>query len=462
MDSLAKCAIMPLWVGNLEPMEPFMQRSVPSKFGVISVISTAIVLILIMGLAIFSFLTAPEEPLPVKRFDNPISAIAAEQVDPALAIALLAGISETDVIDQAINKSRPGTALATIISSPGLNAKDAAGALLLLGGKFSEQDDIPRAILSYQLAGTLATLSPDLSDTLRADIFLQAGIGLTKLEEPILAKVYLDQAVLVATESTYLQPAYRYSVLEALHKAYLDLDLKEEAIQSLQLSLEPADLSDLPEKPLVLPAVQEIALPTHVQDAEAQRWRAAQFVAKDLVELGGVVRPELLEALRVALLKEDEVKSQYFAESAQAEAQLSGKVNIVQEKIGWQSIKYRVARQGFGVSLVPEWEAAAEQIQADLAASYQELYRFYDDIIVAIPLASDIDRAKEEALRRQVLAGQLGHYPDYPGEELKLRLLQASATLIETQPNTELRVSYLSVDDADYYTLISDQDVLNQ
>lgn len=444
------------------PMEPFMQRAAPSKFGVISIISTVIVLILIMGLAIFSFLVEPAEPEPVETFDNPILAVGPEHIDPALAVALLAGISTTDVINQAINKARPGTGLATLISSPDLAAPEAAGDFLLLGEKFANQDNEARAKLSYQLAGTMATLSPDLSDTLRADIFLQSGIGLTALDEPVLAKVYLDQAFLVATESTYLQAAYRQSILEALHKAYLALDLREEARRSLERSLQPPNLAALPERPLVLPAVQKVAFPGQVQAAEAQRWQAAQAVAKELVELGGTTNPETLAALRNALLYEDQIKILFFDESFEAEKQLSAKVNILQAKISWQSIKYRIARRGFGVSLVPEWEATVDLIQADLAASHEALYQLYSDIIVAMPIASDIDLATEEALRRQVLAGELGQYPNYPSEDLKAQLLRASAKLIETQPSTELRVSYLSVNDTDYYTLISDQDVLRQ
>jgi hypothetical protein len=443
-------------------MEPFMQQSSPSKFGVISIISTIVVITLIIGLALLSFFLEPEAPVSAEPVPSHKTTTDTEAIDAALAIAVLAGVSETDVIQQAINKARPDTALATIMFSPDVRAKEAAGALLLLGEKFSQKNNLARAILSYQLAGTMATLSPDLSDTLRADIFLQAGSGLTALDEPILAKIYLDQAFLVATESPYLQAAYRHSVLDALHRAYLDLGLKEEARNSLNLGQSPANLEAVPERPLVLPDVQSVALPMDAQEAEAQRWRAAQFVVKDLVELGGTVRPENLETLRLTLLKEDEVKSRYFSEAIQAESQLSGKVNLIRARIAWQSTKYRIAKQAFGIGVVPEWESFVGQIEADLDGSYEELYQLYNDIIVAIPIASDIDRATEEAIRRQVLAGELGHYPNNPAEELKAQLLAASATLLETQPRTELRVSYLSVENTDYYTLISEQDIVQQ
>jgi hypothetical protein len=305
-------------------------------------------------------------------------------------------------------------------------------------------------------------LSPDLSDTLRADIFLQAGIGLTELDEPILAKVYLDQARLVATDSPYLQAAYRYSVLDSLRQAYLDLGLKDESRQSQQLSLEPARLEAIPERALVLPALQEIAVPLNVQQAEAARWSAAQQVAKELVELGGTVRAESLAALQAALLQEDQIKMQFYNESLAVETQRSAQISLIRSKIAWQTLKYRIAHKGFGISLVSQWEAEEAPISADLRTSYEELYRLYSDLIVAIPIAADIDRATEEALRRELLAGVLGQYPDYAAEELKARLLSASAKLIQTQPGTDLRVSYLLVDEVEYYTLISDQEVLAQ
>jgi hypothetical protein len=414
---------------------------------------------LIMGVAMVSFLVQPEPSEPVTSYTNPLDAVDPNLVDPALAVALLAGLSDVDVITQAINKVRPGTALATILYSPNLSAREAAGDFLLLGERFRDKNDPARAILSYQLAGTMATLSPELSDTLRADIFLQAGIGLTKLGEPILAKVYLDQAKLVATDSPYLQAAYRYSVLDSLRQAYLDLGLKDESRISQQLSLEPARLEAIPERALVLPAVQELAIPLDVQQAEAARWRAAQQVAKELVELGGTVRPEAVLELQNTLLAEDQIKTKFYNESLAAESQRSAQISLIRAKIAWQTLKYRIARQGFGISIAPQWEGELDQIRADLKTAYEELYRLYSDLIVAIPIAADIDRATEEALRRQLLAGLLGQYPDYPGEELESQLLSASAKLIQTQPGTDLRVSYLSVNEVEYYTLISDREV---
>ncbi len=433
-----------------------------NKFGFIAIASTAIIILLITALALIGFFVKQPETGKPTTVENSQTVLPQLSIDPALAITQLGGISPEDVINLAIEKSRPGTALATIVSTPSLAPKQTAGTLLLLGEKFSRQNDTARAGLSYRLAGAIATLSPDLSDTLRADVFLQAGSGLATLKDAVYAKIYLDQAYLVATESNYLQPAYRQSILEQLNQAYLSIGETESARNSLNAALAPSELTDRNESHLELPAIEPIPLTEAVQNAEKTRWQAAQKVAKNLVDTGGEVQPENLAALHQALLAEDTEKTAFFADALAAEKQLSGKVNIIHRQIEWQSLKYRIARGGFGISLVPEWETNAEQIRSDLTASYEALFRQYSDIIVAIPDASQIDRATEELLRRQLLAGKLGWYPNYPAEQLKEQLLAASARLTETQPNTKLRVGFLNVDGTEFCTLVSDRDILNQ
>jgi len=433
-----------------------------NKFGIIAIASTAVIILLILSLAVVGFLVKqPDAPTPAS-VDSPQILLQNTDIDPALAIAQLGGIAPEDVINQAIDKSRPGTALVIITATPGLDMKMTAGTLLLLGKKFTEQGDTARALLSYQLAGSIATLSPDLSDTLRTDVFLQAGSGLAAQKENLLAKIYLDQAYLLATESNYLQPAYRQSVLEALNQAYLSINAADQARKSVTASLNPPDLSSRGETALELPDITPIPLSEAVQTAEKARWQAAQQVAKDLVELGGEVKPEHIATLRDALIAEDAEKTAFFADALAAEKKLSGKVSIIHSQIEWLRLKYRIAQKGFGISLVPEWEANAEQIRSDLTAGYESLFRQYSDIIVAIPDASQIDRATEELLRRQLLAGKLGWYPNYPAETLKDQLLAASARLIETQPNTKLRVGFLKVGDTEYCTFVSDHDIQNQ
>lgn len=436
-----------------------MSQSSPPRIGVIAILSVVLILVLVVVLAIVGSFVQPEGRSNIQSFKNPLDAVVPQIIDPALAMAQLGGLSANDIIDQAISQARPGTALATLVYGPSVEAQDGAGDLLLLGNRFIRQNDLARAKLVYEMAAVIATLSPNLSDTVRADILLQVGFGLIGIEASGPAKLCLDQVFLLATESNYLQAAYRSAVLTSLSEAYRALGLRNEAKQALELSAVPAELEALPETASVLPRGKFIPFPAEIQAAEAKRWQAAQAVGQQLVELGGQVRPEALLDLKAALLREDALKTQFLTTRLAAEPQLSNKVDLVQAQINWQSIKYRIARKGFGLSLVSEWESQEAQIRAELAASYALLYRFYADVIIAIPNVADIDRATEEVVRSQILAGLLGQYPDYPSEQLQLQLLQIVTRLIETQPGTSLRVSYVSIEGMVYYTLINEQQI---
>ncbi len=104
---------------------------------------------------------------------------------------------------------------------------------------------------------------------------------------------------------------------------------------------------------------------------------------------------------------------------------------------------------------MPEWEAQAELIRADLTKTYENLFALYADLVVALPEVSEIDKAAEERLRSEVLAGELGRYPNYPEEQRRRQLLSASEQLMKTQPEINIFVAIGAVQNEERYTLIS-------
>ena len=153
---------------------------------------------------------------------------------------------------------------------------------------------------------------------------------------------------------------------------------------------------------------------------------------------------------------EDQAKLPYYDSQLAATPQLSVQISVVQARINWLSVKYRIARRGYGISLVPEWESQAESIRAELTKSYELLFALYADLIVAIPNADQIDLATEEVLRRENLAGILGRYPNYPAEQRLAQLLQATAQLIESRPGEKMRVVVLPYAGVDSFVLVDD------
>ena len=386
---------------------------------------------------------------------SPLNTVDVDEVDPALALASLGGVLEEDVIAAAIDKARPETALAAILYHPTLADKESAGSLLLLAAGYHLKGDREKEISSYRLACTIAALSPNLPDTIRADVFMQAGEGLIEVGESTLAKFYLDQAFVVASSSPYLRAAHRRSIFERLQKNYIILDERELARTSLNLSATPPDLAlPAPEEP-VLPENEAMPLPALVQEAEANRWSRAQELAAILVERGGNAPQANKNALRDALVAEDRQKLPFYEAELATATRLSKKVDVTVAKIEWLSIKYRVARRAYGIELVPEWETQAEQIRAELTKTYETLFALYADLIVALPEVSQIDKATEERFRHEILAGELGRYPNYPEEQRQKQLLDATNQLIATQPEIYIFVGVDTIAGQEMYTLVS-------
>lgn len=429
-------------------------RSSRTLFGTVAIAGAAVTLLAIIIVAVYSFIFVPRTPPPEVLFTDPAAAIEVERIDPALAVGALGGVAEVEVVEQAINKARPNTALTILLESPTLTDRQRVGDLLLLAERFVELGDPTRGQLSYQLAATIATLSPSLPDTIRVDTFLQVGKGLLAMGQRDLSAIYLDQALVVAGRSPYLQAAYRRRTLEQLHSIYQSLGRPEEARASMQLLGAVGEGAALPEEPLALPAGIPLAITMDIQAAEARRWAAAQVVARELVERGGRATPESQQALQDALLAEDGLKTPFLQEALAQAPQLSAQIGVLQAQVEWLSVKYRVASKSYGISLVPAWEAQVGQIRSELTKSYETLFALYADLIVALPDASQIDKATEEVLRREVLSGELGLYPNYPEEQRRQQLLAASAQLTATRPNQVIAIGVEVLGDLEIYVLV--------
>ena len=427
------------------------------KTWVLLALAAATVLLLLVGVgSLGAFFLLREQPFDVPEWQDPLVLVKPDRVDPALAVAGLGGVSDGDLGAKAIAQGRADTAYAILVFSPSIGDRESAGDFLLLASRYRSDDRPELATASYRLAGTIATLSPDLPDTVRADTFVLAGEGLAALGEFGLAQLFFDQAFNVAMASPYLQAATRRNVFQRLHQGYRMIGDQERARTSLEQSAEPFPMVTVVEAPPVLPVAEPPLMSLEVQEAEAARWEAAQALSSALVVRGGYAPPELVEALREALIAEDQVKLPYFNSQLAAAPQLSVQISIVQARINWLSTKYRIARRGYGISLVPEWEIQAESIRAELTKSYELLYALYADLIIAIPDAEQIDLATEEILRRENLVGSLGRYPNYPAEQRIAQLLQATAHLVESRPGEKMRVVVLPYAGVDSFVLVDD------
>ncbi len=395
---------------QVRPKSPYL--------GLAIIIGTLTILLLILAVVIGIFFIgrqfSSDQARSINPFisANPINLIDTEDIDPALALASLGGLPQAEVVLEAVDKSRPETALSVLLFEPNLTNKESAGGFLQLASVYAESNNNRKAVLSFEMACTIATLAPDVSDTVRADVFIEAGEGLMKLDNRTLAKHCLDQAFVVAFRSPLLQAAHRRAIFERLQKNYLILGERALARESLTLSANPPSLALAADVQAVLPDSEAISLSQPVQEAEANRWLAAQQLAAFLVERGGKAPQEAVEILAGALVEEDQLKQAFYTREIAGATQLSKKIDFTLAQIAWLSTKYRVARRGYGLSIVPDWEAEAEQIRSDLTKAYENLFTFYADLAIALPEASQIDKAAEERLRREILVGIPSEFPN--------------------------------------------------
>jgi tetratricopeptide (TPR) repeat protein len=419
-----------------------MQRTNQRRtvLGVVILVSLLAIFVSIVLTTVIIFLVTNRlsKPKSADLSDDKAVMLDIGKIDPALALVSLGGIPEDDLLVEAIEKARPETALSAMLFYPFSPNRETAGNYLRLAVAYGETSELDKAVFCYRQAATIAVLSPNIPDNVRADIFLQAGEGLAALNKVDLSNLYLGQAFILATYSPYLQAVQRRTIFERLNRLYLQLGERLLARQSLDFSANPPPIMTLTGTASNLAPIEPTASSEAIQQVEAIRWQKAQQLAALLVERGGNAPEETYLDLRQALIQEDEQKLSLLEEELVATPQVSGKINVIATQIKWLTTKYKIAKLGYGISLVPEWETDVVQIEAQLTQSYARLFELYDELIVALPEVSQINEAKQEKLRREILFGELGQYPNYPKEMLHQQLVEVTNQILEDRPEVKI------------------------
>ncbi|MDM8531139.1 hypothetical protein QUF63_08195 [Anaerolineales bacterium HSG25] len=436
-------------------MQP-QKKNRPVLAIIILVSLVAIFLSIVLTAVLILFVTSrlgetETPPSPAELAERPFGILEVDKIDPALALISLGGVPEEQIINNALEKSRPETALSTLLFAPFPADRETAGNYIRLADIYQQNNEHGKATFAYQQAGDIAIIAPDIPDNIRADIILLIGEGLVANQDVELGKLYLEQAFNLASYSPYLQATQRRAIFERLNKIYLDMGERALARQSLDLSANPPLVASLTRTISHLPPIEPKATSTTFQEVEANRWQKTQQLAALLVERSGNASDSAYNDLREALLKEDEQKLLILEDELAATTQVSEQINILAAQIQWLTIKYKVAQHGYGVGLVPEWEGQTAQIESELNNRYARLFGLYDDLIVALPDISQINEANQEKLPYQILYGELGLYPNYPQQLLRQQLMEAVDQTVADQPDLTIRLTTKLVNDQERY-----------
>jgi hypothetical protein len=407
-------------------------RSLRSKWLWILLVSVALFLV-VAGVSVVAFQYLRQQRFTNEVWREPISAVVPDEVEPDLALYPLAGAADLETLDAAITNGDLETAYAALVYNPELQDEQRIGRLILLGRRFTDGGKVDKADLSYQQIYEIAVLSPELSDPTRADALLAAGRGWAEVGRGARALEAYDQVYVIAVRSPYLHMAHRRELLSMLETAYMQVEAPERAEDSRQRVIE-LDQGTRPQKPQEagdtpdLNVGMEVVSSLEVGAIEEGRRQAAYNLIQTLN--GEEIPPELVDELGRALRAEDAAKLALYRQELEAASQLGRRIGLHWQIIDWLTLKYRVAMQGFGLSLVPEWEEQRADIQSELSKAYEDLYFDYEDLVTGLPDATLIGPGSYEVRRQMVEAGRLGLYPNYPEDQMAAKLRDAAANLI--------------------------------
>lgn len=384
---------------------------------------------------------------------DPQRRVQSGAIAPDLAVLTLAGEPDDRIVRASIEMGERETAYATLAYSVLLPDAARSGQWLLLASDL-KQDDPLAALTAYQVAGDLLVLGTGLGDSARADISLQVGRGLIDGDRAWLAPVMIGQAEGIARYSVSLLPAQRRSILTGAASAYEALG-QPDAAQVVRAntsvwSAGPGVLVDSPAP--VLPTLRgAVVLPEDVAAALGSRQQAAAAMAAQWLSEDQAGRTSLAGALGEALTREDAARDAFYAQAGALA--LPDRLAALHDRIAWLTVKLRVARSGYGASLVPAWEAQAAPIEDALVAAHTDLINGYGqqldtlDAVEALP-------ARIELLRQGLLMVRLGLFPDGAAEEaLAQQLLDASQELWSRQGGVGLRTTSQETRGYLYYVL---------
>lgn len=421
----------------------------------------AFLLIIAAGTAVAFFVLGQQKTVD-SGWQDPIAAIRPDEVVPDLALYPLAGALELDTLDAAMDNGDLETAYAALVFGLDLSDAQRLGRLIRLGGDFHQVGRTDRAALCFQQVYDMAILDPQLTDPARADALFAAGKGWAAVEDTAQALKAFDQVFTLAVESPYLQMANRRDLLVGLESAYEDLGYPEQAqacrARIIELDQEagpqpPAPATERPELPMGTDAVSS----AQVGELENAR-REATFALLQAYAEGGEPAPDLVDALAQALLAEDAAKLALYQQELEATSQPGRRIDVHWQTIRWLMLKYQVAARGFGLSVVPAWEAALPEIQSDLSKAYEDLFFDYEDLVTALPEATLMGPGSYQVRRQVILDGRLGRYVNYPARQLADKLQDAARELMAAGSVERLYVDVVSEEEGELDFLLRPAD----
>lgn len=417
-----------------------------------------------IGALALNFLGARSETVDTSKWIAPRDQVDNKKINPAVALGILAGTTDTGSVDDSLAAGDFEGAFAQIAYSTDFSDANRAGTLLLLGNRYAAGKQIAKAAWMYQYAVFLATVSPNPSDLTRAQTLLEASQGLKALNMNAEARSALDQAYLIAQYSFALPRDTRAGLLEQIARSYQAMGATKQANEARQMGADTAtaqteDAVNVSRRPFKIQPTEPPEYPELVTKLKERVVAARELL--DALNLNPPKSPDempdsLIRALGDKLYEEDGLRSDFYASQYDQATDASAQLGILRDKLRWLAIKYRIARGGYGISLLPEWEDSVDEIAQELNDTYSDYLAITEQQASSLDKTDEANRSREDVLRAALVAGRWGLYPQYDETDLRARLDEVSQGLRDEQVAT-LRLDTFTRGNQVVYLLVPDE-----
>jgi hypothetical protein len=380
---------------------------------------------------------------PVMQTDNPVLSLQPESILPQLALRQLAGDPAEALAAQAFYAGELETSRAILTFRAELPDAARLGLLLQLARHYAEAEQPQIAALLYRQARTVAMLAPTLSSFERSQALIQCSEGFLALNENAAALDSAEQAKRIGQQAPDLLPAQRsqlFNSLRPLADRFADTAFYQQIVELARnpFLAPPGKLILLQLAQRVEPVTFDAALSTAI----ATRQQRARELADRIAFTNGIDFDPERETLAQALLAEDQARSAFSGQMQAAGLSSSQQLWLALDYREWLLLKLRIAAGGFGLSLVPAWEANRAALTRELTARTNNLDTLFEALAGAESEA--IDQAGLRFAARSWLAYQLelGLSPGASAVDLDRRLREAAAALAQADSPLALPIAY--------------------
>lgn len=392
--------------------------------------AAVLVVLVILGVFLWSILSRPSASA-LDPWLAPQDAVNLKAMRPVHALFALADENDAAAIEDTLAQGDWEAALALLAYSPAMSDTTRVGNLLLVASRLAGTRPPAVAARAYDYAIQAATLSPALTDLTRAQNLLQASNGLKGLDEPDAARRAAGQAYLIARHSPYLPAAERARLLRQVGDTYQRLGATALAAQARTESNTAAITPDdqpLPAESTALPAAGPLPADAGLQAAIQDRLQSARALRDELSPDSRDLPADRVLDLASRLFDEDAKRQAYYTSQLKTAKDSPTRIALLRSQVEWTALKWRVARQGFGFSLLPEWENDVTGIENALSVSLNALFQ-EEEGAAAQGAPAARDRALERELRRELLLSRWGFDPGYDESALRARLDEVTGRL---------------------------------